>query len=428
MHILYLSVTYLRDIMYNTFSIIFFLQRNKATNDGKAPIYLRITVNGRRSLISVNRKILMDQWNNEAGKVNGTTPEIRDLNRYMDSIRYKIYKIQLKLQENNRGITSQLIKDIYLGKEEDQKMLLKIFQDHNDQVERLVGEDFAAGTLERYKTAKMHVENFIIKEYKSNDIPVKDVDHKFISGFEYYLKTERKCGHNTAVKYITNFKKIIRIAFANDWITKDPFFHWKAKLKIVDREFLTEGEIQKMVERRFITERLDQVKDVFVFCCFTGLAYADVKKLSPADIVIGIDGEQWINIKRTKTDTRSNIPILPTAQSIIEKYQDHPDVVNGKVLLPVLSNQKTNAYLKEIGDICGIDKNLTFHLARHTFATTVTLTNGVPIESVSKMLGHKSLKTTQHYAKILDRKVSNDMQKLRSFYNEKEENKKKKAN
>ena len=352
--------------MYNTFSIIFFLQRNKATSDGKAPIYLRITVNGRRSLISVNRKILMDQWNNEAGKVNGTTPQIRDLNRYMDSIRYKIYKIQLKLQENNRTITSQLIKDIYLGKEEDQKMLLKIFQDHNDQVERLVGEDFAAGTLERYKTAKSHAENFIKKEYKTDDIPVKNVDHKFISGFEYYLKTDRKCSHNTAVKYITNFKKIIRIAFANDWITKDPFFHWKAKLKIVDREFLTEGEIQKMLERRFITERLDQVKDVFIFCCFTGLAYADVKKLSPADIVIGIDGEQWINIKRTKTDTRSNIPILPTAQSIIEKYQDHPDVVNGKVLLPVLSNQKTNAYLKEIGDICGIDKNLTFHLARHT--------------------------------------------------------------
>jgi site-specific recombinase XerD len=295
-------------------------------------------------------------------------------------------------------------------------------------VERLVGEDFAAGTLERYKTAKMHVENFIKKEYKVNDIPVKNVDHKFISGFEYYLKTERKCGHNTAVKYITNFKKIIRIAFANDWITKDPFFHWKAKLKIVDREFLTEGEIQKMVERRFITERLDQVKDVFIFCCFTGLAYADVKKLSPADIVIGIDGEQWVNIKRTKTDTRSNIPILPTAQSIIEKYQDHPDVVNGKVLLPVLSNQKTNAYLKEIGDICGIDKNLTFHLARHTFATTITLTNGVPIESVSKMLGHKSLKTTQHYAKILDRKVSNDMQKLRSLYTDKERKNKKEAN
>lgn len=400
--------------MYNTFSVLFFLQRNKATKDGKAPIYLRITVNGKRTLISVNRKISMDHWNNEAGKVNGTTAEIRNLNRYLDSIRYKIYKIQLELLENNRVITSQLIKNIYLGQDDNQKMLLKIFQDHNDQVERLVGQDFAAGTAERYKTAKMHVENYIKLEYKTDDIPVKNVDHKFITGLEYYLKTERKCGHNTAIKYITNFKKIIRIAFANDWINKDPFFNWKAKLKIVDREFLTQEEMQKMIEKEIHNSRLDQVRDIFIFCCFTGFAYADVKKLSNADIVLGIDGERWIKIKRAKTDTRSNIPILPTAESIIEKYKEHPDVINGGKLLPVLSNQKMNAYLKEIGDLCDINKNLTFHLARHTFATTVTLTNGVPIESVSKMLGHKSLKTTQHYAKILDRKVSDDMAILKS--------------
>jgi len=411
--------------MYHTFSIIFFLQRNKATNDGKAPIYLRITVNGKRSLISVNRKILMDKWNNDAGKVNGTTVEIRELNRYLESIKHNIYKIQRKLQDQNRPITSQLIKDIYLGKEENQKMLLKIFQDHNDQVDRLIGKDFAPGTAERYKTARKHVESYIKLQYNTDDIPVKDVDHQFITGFEYYLKTERKCSHNTAIKYITNFKKIIRIAFANDWIQKDPFFNWKAKLKIVDREFLTQEEIQQMVEKKLHAGRLDQVKDIFIFCCFTGLAYADVKKLSIDDVVLGIDGEHWIKIKRTKTDTRSNIPILPTAQAILDKYQDFPDVVNGKLLLPVLSNQKMNAYLKEIADLCEINKNLTFHLARHTFATTVTLTNGVPIESVSKMLGHKSLKTTQHYAKILDRKVSDDMKKLRMLYDDKEGEKKK---
>lgn len=407
--------------MLHTFSLLFYLQRNKVTKDGKAPIYLRITVNGKRSQISTHRKIIASKWNSEAGRVNGTKTEIRELNQYLDFIRHKIYRIQQKLENENRRVTSLAIKNIYLGKEENHKMLLKIFEDHNTQVEKLVGKDFAPGTLERYKTAKKHVEAYIKLEYKIDDIPVGEVDHKFIVGFEYYLKTVRNCSHNTTVKYITNFKKIIRIAFAHDWISKDPFFNWKARLKVVDREFLTEQEIQKMVEKDFHTTRLDQVKDIFIFCCFTGLAYADVKKLSDINIVIGIDGGRWINIKRTKTDTRSNIPILPTAEAILQKYANHPEVANGEILLPVLSNQKMNAYLKEIADLCEINKNLTFHLARHTFATTVTLTNGVPIESVSKMLGHKSLKTTQHYAKILDRKVSDDMQKLRMTFKLKEE-------
>lgn len=241
-----------------------------------------------------------------------------------------------------------------------------------------------------------------------------------MSSFEYYLKTERKCSHNTALKYVTNFKKIIRIAYAHDWIDKDPFFNWKAKLKIIEREFLCNEEIQAMVTKDLHATRLDQVRDIFIFCCFTGLAYADLKKLSNEDIVTGIDVERWIKIKRTKTDTRSNIPILPTAQSILDKYQNSPDILNSNILLPVLSNQKMNAYHKETADLCEINKNLTFHIARHTFATTVTLTNGVSIESVSKMLGHKSLRTTQHYAKILDRKVSDDMQKITlAFYRKK---------
>jgi integrase len=292
-------------------------------------------------------------------------------------------------------------------------MLLEIFLAHNNKIEKLVGKEFAPGTIERYKTAKKHVSDYIKLEYNLTDIPVKDVDNRFITGLEYYLKTERKCAHNTAIKYVTNFKKIIRIAFANDWITKDPFVNWKGKLKIVEREFLTEAEIQMMIEKELHTDRLDQVKDIFLFSCFTGLAYADVKKLSKNDIILGIDGEKWIKIKRSKTDTRSSIPLLPTAMSILEKYNSHPDVSNKDRLLPVLTNQKMNAYIKEIADLCGISKNLTFHLARHTFATTITLSNGVPIETVSKMLGHKSLRTTQHYAKILDLKVSEDMMHLR---------------
>ena len=395
--------------MQSSFSILFYPRGNDIDKYGNVPIYSRITVNGKRSEFSIQRKVLFDKWNSEAGRMNGNSLEARELNRYLTSIKSKIYKIQENLSENGGLVTSIKIKNIYLGKDSTHKMLLEIFQEHNDKVDSLIGKDFAAGTAERYKTAKKHIEAYILMEFKVKDIPVIDVDHKFITGFEYYLKTERNCSHNTAIKYITNFKKIIRIAFANDWISKDPFTSWKARLKIVDREFLTVEEIQTMVEKELHTERLDQVKDIFIFCCFTGLAYSDVKKLSTNNIVIGIDGGKWIKINRSKTDTRSNIPILPTAEAILEKYAEDSEVKNNQLLLPVLSNQKMNAYLKEIADLCSINKNLTFHLARHTFATTVTLSNGVPIESVSKMLGHKSLKTTQHYAKILDRKVSDDM-------------------
>ena len=403
--------------MENSFSLLFYIKKTKIDANGKSMIYMRVTVNGRRSELSIKRKIDIKKWSSEGGRAKGYSEESQKINQFIDLITNKIYKIHQNFIENSTPYSAVKIRDFYLGKNEKHKMLLVIFQNHNNQVNKLIGKDFAPGTAERYKTAKMHVESYILKEYKSDDIPVKDVDHKFITGFEYYLKTVRNCSHNTAIKYITNFKKIIRIAYANDWITKDPFFNWKARLKVVDREFLSAEEIQKMVEKEMHTPRLDQVKDIFIFSCFTGLAYADVKKLSDNDLVIGIDGSQWIKIKRAKTDTRSSIPILPTAAAILEKYADHKEAIHSNKLLPVLSNQKMNAYLKEIADLCGISKNLTFHLARHTFATTVTLTNGVPIESVSKMLGHKSLKTTQHYAKILDRKVSDDMLVLKGKLN-----------
>ncbi len=325
----------------------------------------------------------------------------------------KINKIHQQFIEKNSTFSAVQIRDTYLGKNEKNKMVLKLFQEHNDKVEKLVGKDFAPLTAVRYKTARMRLEEYIQKEYNLDDIPIKEVDHKFITGYEYFLKTERNCGHNSAIKYITNFKKIVRIAYANDWIDKDPFFNWKAKLKIVDREFLSEEEIEKIIKKDVHIPRLELVRDIFIFSCYTGLSYVDVKKLSQDNIVRGIDGNYWIKIKRTKTDSSSNIPILSIANVIIQKYKKHPDIVNSNKVIPILSNQRMNSYLKEIADLCKITKNLTFHLARHTFATTVTLTNGVPIESVSKMLGHKSLKTTQHYAKILDRKVSDDMALLK---------------
>ena len=398
--------------MKNTFSILFYPKRNDADKRGKAPLYLRITVNGKRSELSTQRKVNLSKWDSTKEVLQGRTAETRELNMHMSNIRTKLFKLYDKLQDENWEITAPMLKEAYLGKKKPEKMLLEIFQEHNDQVDKLVGKDFSAGTAERYRTAKKHVEEYIAREYKKADVLVKDVNHKFITGFEYYLKTVRKCSHNTAIKYVVNFKKIIRIAYANDWITKDPFINWKVRLKNVEREFLSDEEIQQLLDTEFHTPRLEHVRDIFVFCCFTGLAYADVKKLGKNDINKGIDGENWINTSRTKTKSKANIPILPIAQMILDKYEDSPFLLN-ETVLPVLTNQKMNAYLKEIANISGIKKNLTTHLARHTFATTVTLTNGVSIESVSKMLGHKNLRTTQHYAKILNRKVSEDMQVLK---------------
>jgi site-specific recombinase XerD len=218
-----------------------------------------------------------------------------------------------------------------------------------------------------------------------------------------------------------NFGKIIGICISNGWLDKSPFVNYKGKVKVTDRVYLSEEELQRIVSKDMPNFRTEQVRDIFVFCCFTGLAYVDVKKMSYQNVSTGIDGEKWLFINRTKTDTAARIPLLPTALEILDKYKSHPQCLNEQKLLPVLSNQKMNSYLKEIADKCEIDKELTFHTARHTFATTVTLNNGVPMETVSKMLGHTDIRTTQHYAKLLDKKVSSDMQLLRNKFAEKVE-------
>ena len=233
---------------------------------------------------------------------------------------------------------------------------------------------------------------------------------------ELYLKVDRNCGHNTTVKYIKNFKKIIRIAQANGWIKSDPFIRIKMQLKKVDKEFLTEEELNTIIEKDFGIERLNNVKDIFLFGCFTGLAYSDLKLLKPENVITGLDGGRWIITKRLKTDNDSHIPLLPIAAKIVDKYKDNLYCNSRNVLLPVYSNQKLNCYLKEIGDVCGIRKHMSTHMARHTFATTVTLNNDIPIESVSKMLGYSSIKMTQVYAKLLDKKVAQDMARLNLKY------------
>lgn len=402
--------------MNTRLSILFYAKRAKTTKEGLVPIYMRITIEGQRIEVSTKRYVNPQKWSAAGSYVKGTSAEARSINSYLDALRAQVYDYQTQLIRTDELVNIENMRNKIFGVEKQKYLLVPIFEKHNDEMQALVGKEYAPATLVRYKTTLKHVTDFLKHQYKVSDIDIRKINHEFITGFEFYLKTVRNCDQNTAIKYIKNFGKIVRICLANGWIDRDPFFNYKNKVKDVERVFLTQEEIECLLQKNFVTNRLNLVKDIFVFSCFTGLAYADVKKLTKKNVSIGVDDGKWIFVNRTKTDTRSSIPLLPIAEAIIEKYSDHPQADNQERLLPILSNQKMNAYLKEIADVCEINKELTFHIARHTFATTVTLTNGVPIESVSKMLGHTNLKTTQHYAKILDKKIGNDMRILREKF------------
>lgn len=400
--------------MNKTFNLLFFIKKNKIRTNGTAPIYLRITVDGKAAEIVAKRYIDPKKWDNKSQKAVGNSQEAKTQSSYLKTLEQQVYDFHYLMLKEEDFVTAESLKSKLLGTDVSTRMLIPIFQDHNDRIETLVGKDFAPGTLERYKTSLKHTQEFLYWKYKNSDIDITKIDHAFVMDYDFWLRSVRKCANNTAVKYIKNFKKIMRLCMANGWLSKDPFLGYRAKIKEVERPYLTKEEIQSVYDKEFASNRLSQVLDIFLFSCYTGLAYVDVVKLSKSHINIGIDGDKWIFTNRQKTGTATRVPLLPLAQELILKYEDHPECVNLNVLFTVLSNQKMNSYLKEIANVCGINKELTFHIARHTFATTVTLSNGVPIESVSKMLGHKNLKTTQHYAKILDRKVSDDMAVLRS--------------
>ena len=397
-------------------SILFYTRRAKAAANGLVPIYTRITINGKRFEQSTNRFVEISKWSTEGNKMKGTSEEARLINNHLDLLKNQIRDAEMELIHKKTPVTIETIKSKLLGIDERARMLVPIFQDHNNKIKELIGKEYAPGTLERYTTSLKHTIEFMQWKYNVSDIDITKIDHAFVTDYEFWLRSVRNCANNTAVKYLKNFNKIIKLCLANDWLDKNPFANYKSKVKEVERVYLTEEEIQSIIEKDFKTERLSLVRDIFLFSCFTGLAYIDVKNLTKSHISYGIDGEKWIFTHRQKTESASKIPILPVTQMIIDKYENHPQCNNEDKLLPILSNQKMNAYLKEIASVCEIEKELTFHIARHTFATTVTLTNGVPIESVSKMLGHKNLRTTQHYAKVLDRKVSEDMKILKDKF------------
>jgi site-specific recombinase XerD len=313
-------------------------------------------------------------------------------------------------------ITSDAIKKKFYGIEESEQTLMCLIKYHNDRMD----ENLEWGTQKNYFTTEKYIFEFLNDKLKKKDIPLSELNYRFINDFEYFLRKhqptdhQKPMGNNTIMKHIERLRKMINLAVKMEWIEKDPFTAHKAKFIKVQRGYLTQEELELIEQKEFSIERLQQVKDLFVFSCYTGLAYIDAINLKSADIRKGIDGGEWIFTARQKTDVPVQVPLLSKASNIIAKYKDHPKTKLSGTVFPVISNQKLNSYLKEIADLCNISKNLTFHLARHTFATTVTLTNGVPIESVSKMLGHSDIRTTQIYAKVVEIKISEDMAKLQN--------------
>ncbi len=405
--------------MSQSFKVLFFLKKGKRTNEKLLPVYVRITTNGQRAEWSVQRCCDPNKWNRQAGRSTGTKEECKTLNAYLDAVQGQILIVQKEYTIRNEIVTAEQVRAaiLHTNEYEKQHKLLEVFQYHNDQFAKLVDKEFSNGTYKKFKVAYNFLHAFIEWKYRQQDVYLTEVNHKLISDFEFYLKTEKKQQHNTAMSNIKKLKKIVRICVANDWLDKDPFKSYKITTKETHRNFLLKEELETLMAKPITLQRLEQVRDIFVFSCYTGLSYSDVMLLTPHDINIGIDGEQWIFTTRIKTNTGSRIPLLPVPKKILKKYASHPQVIANHALLPKISNQRLNSYLKEITEICGFHKELTFHCARHTFATTVTLTNGVPIETVGKMLGHKCLRTTQIYAKILDTKVSQDMQALQNRLN-----------
>jgi site-specific recombinase XerD len=401
----------------NTFSILFYLKKNRTSKTGEAPIYMRITYRGKQVALSLSRSIEVNLWNTDNGAAIGNSKKSREINQYLQSALSTIYQHYKILRENDKPFTVFDIKDSFQGVPKDKgKKILELYREHNEKIKTLKNIDFAPATVQRYETSLRFTQDFIKRKYKKDDLYLTDLNLQFMLDYEMYFKTVRKCSHNTSMKYLKNFKKIVRLAINHGYIDKDPFVNYKMKLKKVDRGFLSEEELDIIMKKEISNKRLEQIRDCFVFSCFTGLAYSDLKRLSSDHIVTGTDGGKWIKIKRMKTDNMSSIPILPITQKIIDKYKNDTYCKANNVLLPVRSNQKMNNYLHELASICEIEKNLTSHLARHTFATTVTLNNNVPIETVSKMLGHSSINMTKIYARLLDKKVGQDMKHLNEKY------------
>lgn len=398
------------------FKVQFYLNKQKAQNGG-AQLYIRIVVDLKRAEIATTHYIPSSAWNEKQRRVKPSFSKSVFINAYIDKVINDINQIFIQEVSQGNIVSSIDIKNKYLGVDDKptKKTILDALDYHNTKMEEKVriGQT-AKKTYTRYVITKKKVEAFMKHQYKIKDIPLSDLRLRFATEFEHYLLTQDNLHINTAHKYIKNVKTILNMSVGLDWISSNPFNNFRCSYIAPKREVLTQEEVDRIRFKNISIKRLAEVRDVFIFCCYTGFAYADIYEFEYDAIIKGIDGGSWLKTNRKKTGVKESVPLLPVALEIIQKYREHPYCLNKNRLLPVNSNQRYNGYLKEIADICSINKKITSHIARHTFATTITLSNGVPIETVSSMLGHSSIRTTQIYAKVIESKVSADMQNLKN--------------
>ncbi|MDR2497407.1 MAG: site-specific integrase [Tannerellaceae bacterium] len=393
----------------NSFSVFFFIKKTKLLSNGEAPIRLRIKVNGIAVESQIKRSVPPNQWDQATESSKGRDRKASELNEYIRMLKLKALTIHRDLEMSGKFFTARLIMNTLYGAEDSKRTLLSVFRKHNDDCRKLIGIDYVKITITRFDNCCKYLGVLIQQKFGKEDINLNEIDSEFVRDFEMFLKVERGCQQNTVIRYMKCFKKIINLAIANEWMNHNPFAGIKFQAKEVIKEVLTKEEIERIMVKQFDMPHLEYVRDVFIFCVFSGLAYIDVNNLRAEHITKDNNGDIWIRKAREKTDNMCNIPLLKIPQAILEKYKDHPIRQKTGALLPVTSNQKMNSYLKEIATRCDIKKNLTTHTARHTAASVVFLANGVSMENVAKMLGHSDIRMTQHYAKVMDSSIKRDM-------------------
>ncbi len=396
-----------------TFTVLFWQAKSRKLN-GQCMVYARVTINGRRIEISTNRKIPEKHWNAKLQRAKGISHEVKSLNNHLDAMKAALYQHHSRLLTMGKTVTPLLLKNEYFGISEDRKTLNEAFdfllKQYSDKVN--IGKTSTA-TLKKYQYTFAKTQSFVQNKYRASDMMLSDIGTNFLADFYHYLFTEEKLSNNTSMKYVSRVKTLFLVANGRGWMKSNLAATFKCSYEEENPNRLEMEELQILRNKSFTITRLAEAKDCFVFMCYTGFAYADVRELSETNLFKGIDGGIWVAKNRKKTKANECVPLLPPALKILEKYREHPYCKIKNVLLPIKSNQKFNGYLKEIADLCGIRKELSTHAARHTFATTVTLENDMPLETVSKMLGHRSLKTTQRYAKVTNKKISDNMQLLK---------------
>ena len=397
----------------SNYTLSFTVRASKVNKAGKAPIEVLISVGEERTVFSTGKLVILESWNKDKQCVRGINSEATALNEFLKNLRVRIYEEEIKLVKHGFAVTAVLLRDALLNKVEliKEETILSVYRKHNEIQYKQIGCGVSKGTYANSKHGLSLLENFIQFKYHRDDMFLRELNRDFIEEFRIWLLSEHGLSHNGAVKYLALLKKVVNRAVANNKIAFNPFAAYKLERQEVSPDFLNEDELRRIINFNSPLPRLERTRDMFLFACYTGLSYVDVKTLRAEHLERDNEGRIWIKKKRIKTGVLARIPLLPSAKMLIDKYS------GGDTLIPIYSAKDINLYLKDIAILCHIDKRITYHTARHTFASTVTLANNISLIAVSKMLGHSNTRMTEHYAKLVDKCIGEEMDKVMDTFN-----------